>query len=179
MKVSMNAEVEVTIRESAWLTDLPNAHALVNDAALAAFGVASHDGVSEVAEISVVLADDRFVQALNRDFRATDKPTNVLAFATESNVIAQQPWLMGDVVIARELVKTEARAAEISLADHVSHLVVHGVLHLAGYDHQDDTAAVEMEALERRALVQVGVADPYARRIASTAPNSNSEMQAE
>lgn len=160
----MKAEVEVTIRESAWLTDLPNADAIATDAALAAFAVAAPTSDSETAEISVVLADDRFVHTLNRDYRHIDSPTNVLAFATEDEAASGQPWLMGDVIVARERMKEEARAADKPLADHVSHLVVHGVLHLAGYDHQVKTEAIEMEELERRALAVLGVADPYARR---------------
>lgn len=179
MKRSMKAEVEVTIRESAWLTDLPDLDALAKNAALAAFDVTDHAGASGVAELSIVLADDGFVQTLNREYRNADKPTNVLAFATEEDACDGRPWLMGDVVIAREYVLAEARAAEKSLADHVSHLVVHGVLHLAGHDHLAEREAEEMEALERRALAHLGIADPYAERERCAATHSHNGMQAE
>jgi len=101
------------------------------------------------------LADDRKLQALNRDFRGKDKPTNVLSF----------PGLEGhggDIAIAYGVTAKEAKAAAKNFADHASHLVVHGVLHLAGYDHERPKDARVMEPLEARILKRLGIADPYA-----------------
>jgi len=104
---------------------------------------------------TILLADDRKLQALNRDFRGKDKPTNVLSF----------PGLEGhggDIAIAYGVTAKEAKAAAKNFADHASHLVVHGVLHLAGYDHERPKDARVMEPLEARILKRLGIADPYA-----------------
>ena len=104
--------------------------------------------------LCIVLANDRLQRRLNRDFRGTDKPTNVLSFASA-------PEGLGDVVLALETVTREARTQGKSLADHVAHLVVHGVLHLMGYDHETGREAARMERLEARILDGLGIADPY------------------
>ena len=106
-------------------------------------------------ELSVTLADDATVHALNRRWRGRDAPTNVLSFAS-----GERP-LLGDVVLAYETVAREAAEQGKNLADHLAHLVTHGVLHLLGFDHEAPHEADEMEALERRALAGIGVADPY------------------
>jgi len=109
------------------------------------------------AELSIVLADDALVRTLNRDWRAKDKPTNVLAFPNAAP-------LLGDVVLAFETCAAEAAAQGKPLADHLSHLVVHGVLHLAGHDHGHAREARIMEDLERRILAAAGIPDPYRAR---------------
>jgi probable rRNA maturation factor len=103
---------------------------------------------------TILLTDDRKLQALNRDFRGRDKPTNVLSF----------PGLEGggDIAIAYGVTAKEAKAGAKNFADHASHLVVHGVLHLAGYDHERPKDARVMEPLEARILKRLGIADPYA-----------------
>ena len=114
-------------------------------------------------EITVVLADDRLVHRLNRTFRGKDKPTNVLSFpagAPLAGLGADQP--LGDVVIALGTARAEAAASGIALADHLAHLVVHGVLHLLGHDHEREAEAVRMERLETRILAGFAIADPYA-----------------
>jgi probable rRNA maturation factor len=111
-------------------------------------------------ELSLALADDATVRNLNRDYRGKDKPTNVLSFPQDS----EQPdgtLILGDVVLARETCLAEAAAAGRSPADHLSHLVVHGVLHLAGHDHEDEREAEEMEAMEVTILAEIGIANPY------------------
>lgn len=117
-------------------------------------------------EIGVVLADDAFVRALNRDYRGRDKPTNVLAFAALDGARPSPPpgapLLLGDIVIAFETVTAEAKAQGKRLGDHLSHLVVHGTLHLLGHDHATAAEAAAMERLEAEALAGLGVADPYA-----------------
>jgi len=120
----------------------------VVNAALSGFEV-------EETELSVVLADDGFVQNLNRDYRDKDKPTNVLSFPQDSP-------MLGDVVLAYETVKREAEEQDKAFEDHAAHLLVHGVLHLLGYDHENDEDAEEMEALEVEILNGLGIANPYA-----------------
>lgn len=113
------------------------------------------------AEVSIVLTDDATIQALNRDWRGHDKPTNVLSFPSAAPRVEGSPVLLGDIVIAYETVVAEARADGKPFVDHLAHLVVHGFLHLLGFDHEDDRAAAEMEALERDILAALLVPDPY------------------
>jgi len=114
------------------------------------------------AELAVVLADDRLVRSLNREYRGRDSLTNVLSFAgLDGPCETGAPCLLGDVVLARETVVREACEQGKSPADHIAHLVVHGVLHLLGYDHQTTVQAEAMENLERAVLAELGVADPY------------------
>lgn len=125
--------------------------------------------------LAVVLTDDAEVRALNRTWRGKDQPTNVLSFPagespdTAYDLDADVPHggsvLLGDIVIAFETSAAEAIEKDIALADHVSHLVVHGTLHLLGLDHLDDRQAEHMEDLERQALASLGIADPYADEI--------------
>jgi probable rRNA maturation factor len=125
---------------------------------------------AEVAvEISIRLTDDDEVQALNARFRNKDRPTNVLSFpmmdrrATKDIIRSgADQVLLGDIVLGHGVCASEADERGISVADHAAHLVVHGTLHLLGYDHEtSDSDAEEMEAVERRALASLGVADPY------------------
>lgn len=106
-------------------------------------------------DFSILLAGDRRLAALNLNFRGKDKPTNVLSFPAGGAYA-------GDIAIAYGVTKKEAKAAGKSLADHASHLVVHGVLHLAGYDHERPRDAKLMEPLEVKILKRLGIADPYA-----------------
>jgi probable rRNA maturation factor len=129
-------------------------------------------GPAEPVELAVVLADDALVRRLNRDYRGSDQPTNVLSFpaGVPTFVAAHQPRALGDVVLALETVLAEAARDGKRPADHVSHLVVHGVLHLLGHDHVEDAAAEMMEASECAILADLGVADPYAPAADSGAP---------
>ena len=103
----------------------------------------------------ILLADNKTLRRLNRDFRGKDKPTNVLSFPGGLDYA-------GDIAIAYGVTGKEAKAAAKSLADHAAHLVVHGVLHLAGYDHERPKDALVMEPLEVKILKRLGIADPYA-----------------
>jgi probable rRNA maturation factor len=117
-----------------------------------------------VIEIAVCLANDAMQQQLNHDWRGVDRPTNVLAFPAwepAAPIAAGAPLLLGDIVLAFETVLHEAEGQEKPLADHLSHLVVHGVLHLLGYDHVTEPEAVAMETLETSILARLGVPDPY------------------
>ena len=116
------------------------------------------------AELSLVLADDETVAALNERWRRRRGPTNVLAFASEERAMPPAPLLLGDVVLAYETVTKEARDQGKALVDHLRHLVIHGVLHLLGYDHEAAGPARRMEMLETRLLATLGVPDPYHAR---------------
>jgi probable rRNA maturation factor len=112
--------------------------------------------------VTLALTDDAEMRALNRTWRGKNSATNVLSFPAEHELGA--PGFLGDVVLAYETTLKEAREQHIPHADHVSHLVVHGVLHLLGFDHADDADAERMEDLERRALAFLDIADPYAEQ---------------
>lgn len=119
-------------------------------------------------ELSVVLTDDASVQKLNKDYRSKDAPTNVLSFAAREmgielpdDIPEDMPEPLGDVIVAYETTAREAAEAGKTLADHLCHLIIHGVLHLLGYDHQNDDQADEMESLETEVLAGLGIADPY------------------
>lgn len=127
------------------------------DAALALAPVKPLPG----AELSLLLTDDKRIRIVNRDWRGFDKATNVLSFpAAPPERIASSP-VVGDIVIALETVVREAQAEEKSVGDHLSHLVIHGLLHLLGEDHETEEQAQRMEALETAALAKLGIADPY------------------
>lgn len=121
-------------------------------------------------EVSLVLTDDHGIRALNRRYRGRDAATNVLAFATgdDGAVIGPAPVLLGDVVLALETVTAEAAEQGKPPIDHAAHLIVHGVLHLLGFDHLNETDAGEMEAREIAALATLGIRDPYSPRQAKT-----------
>ena len=125
-----------------------------------AVGASGTDGD---AEVSVRIVDTTEIQALNSDYRGKDKPTNVLSFPVGdvAGLPAGMPVPLGDVVICASVVREEAAAQGKAITDHWAHMLVHGTLHLLGYDHETETEAVEMEALETRILSEHGVADPY------------------
>lgn len=162
---SPSLNVIVRIEDEAWLGDLPAAHALSSDAALAALAGSSSQAMARSIEVGLLLTSDEAMRALNRDYRGQDRPTNVLAFEAgepEGEAMAAgQTLLLGDVVLARETLLREAQAQDKAPADHLRHLVVHGVLHLLGFDHEAEAEAARMEAAEIEILDSLGVADPY------------------
>ena len=133
---------------------------MAEKAILAAMRIAKPK-ITGAAEISVVLTSDIEQRVLNRDYRGIDKPTNVLSFP-QIEPHAPVSGLLGDIILARETVEREAAEEGKSLADHVSHLVVHGFLHVLGYDHIAEDEALHMEGLETQILATLGIADPYA-----------------
>jgi probable rRNA maturation factor len=139
-------------------TDWP---ALARSAVHAAVAHSRHPDLSD-NEVSVKFTSDAEVRALNAAWRGQDKATNVLSFpmARESE-LADSP-LIGDIVLAHGICATEAAEKQVAIETHAAHLVVHGTLHLLGYDHETgDADAREMEEVERRALASLGIADPY------------------
>ena len=116
----------------------------------------------KTAELSFMIAGDDLLQELNNEYRHKDKPTNVLSFPSiELQVGEAAEHILGDIVISLDTTKREAALENKSFDDHFSHLVIHGFLHLFGYDHETDTQALQMERLETRILAELGIADPY------------------
>ena len=143
---------------------------LVRKAAEAAIAESAFPDLVEsdrAIEMSVTLTGDDEVQALNAKWRGKDKPTNVLSFPMldRSHLfvanVAEPELLLGDIVVARGVCEAEAAEKGVSLEEHATHLLVHGTLHLLGYDHHDDAEAADMEAREVRALHRLGIANPY------------------
>ena len=143
--------------------------ALAARAVAAALGAAGARFGKTPVEVSVRLTDDAEMQRLNNDYRGKDKPTNVLSFPMHAaDTLArwaeagETDLLLGDLALGHETVEREAAEKGISLEAHVTHLLVHGTLHLLGHDHLDDATAEAMEALETRILGGLGIGDPYA-----------------
>lgn len=127
------------------------------DAAVSRLGLADAE-----SELSIIFTDNEAMRALNAQWRGKDKPTNVLSFPAFPLSPGDPPGpMLGDIVIAFETVKSEAELEGKPFDDHLRHLVVHGFLHVLGYDHENDTDAEEMEAAERAILADMGIADPY------------------
>lgn len=116
--------------------------------------------VTGVAELSIMLTDDAEQQELNKQWRGLDKPTNVLSFP-QIEPFGPVEGLVGDIVLARETLEREALEQGLPFDHHFTHLVVHGFLHILGYDHIEENEAVAMEALETRVLTALGIPDPY------------------
>jgi probable rRNA maturation factor len=152
-------DIEIILDEPAWTEDVADAPARARKAAEAALAGC---GAAAGAGLCVVLADDAVVRDLNRRFRSQDKPTNVLAFPSGAPDGAfPEESVLGDIILARETCRREAEAQGKPLTDHLAHLVVHGVLHLLGRDHQTEAEAERMEDEERAILDGIGVPDPY------------------
>ena len=155
----MPVSIEVSVHHDSWLAACPDAAALAETAALAVLA-----GQAGKIVASVILTDDAEQRRLNRIYRGKDAPTNVLAFGLADPASVAPPGapvLLGDIVLAYETVAREAAEQRKPLADHFTHLVVHGVLHLIGFDHENAAEAAVMEAREVEILQGLGVADPY------------------
>ncbi|MEW6641032.1 MAG: rRNA maturation RNase YbeY [Pseudomonadota bacterium] len=153
---------EIVVSADCW-HDVHDHEAIINRAIAAAAEAADAD--TDSAEIAVMLTDDAGIRTLNRDFRGIDKPTNVLSFPAPpapGHDDDGAPAMLGDIAIAYETTRREAEAEHKPFDHHLSHLAVHGFLHLIGYDHETDDEAEEMEGLEREILARLGIADPYA-----------------
>jgi probable rRNA maturation factor len=154
----MAVHVDIVVRSPLW-GSVRGVRPMLQRAMEAA---AAHARVGE-AELAVVLTDDVAIRTLNRRWRKRDRPTNVLSFpARPEPAGASRRRLLGDVVIAYETTAREAAAEGKPLKNHVSHLAVHGFLHLLGHDHESEEEAQEMEGLERAILSTLGIPDPFA-----------------
>lgn len=153
-------ELTFDISSEDW-NQLESPEQLVRTAAGAAFAADGFDAAD--VELSVVLADDEFVADLNQRWRDKPGPTNVLSFPVGEEIAhgPGEPRFIGDIVLASGVVIGQANDAGKPLETHLSHLIVHGVLHLLGYDHQDDVSAGRMQAIETAAMALLSLPDPY------------------
>jgi probable rRNA maturation factor len=160
---------EVLIVADCWQTE-PDAEAVIQRAVAAAAEIAKAGLKADFgeAELAVMLTDDAGIRTLNNNWRGVDKPTNVLSFPalppTGAGGRDDAPHMLGDIAIAYETTRKEADDEQKPFDHHLSHLAVHGFLHLIGYDHEKDHEAERMESLEQEILAQLGIPDPYADR---------------
>jgi len=151
-----NPAIDLEIEDPAWLEALGDVQGLVHSAATKALS-AQRLVENDASNLVILLTSNDEIQGLNAQFRGLDCATTVLSFPAVVNPEGH----LGDLALAYETCAREACEQGKTLADHVQHLTVHGVLHLIGYDHDDDAEAEVMEALERRLLADLGIADPY------------------
>ena len=156
---------EVLVVAECWQTE-PDAEAVIHRAVATAAEIVNA-GPGE-AELAVMLTDDAGIRTLNSNWRGIDKPTNVLSFPalqpTGPGGPDDAPRMLGDIAIAYETTRKEADDEQKPFDHHLSHLAIHGFLHLIGYDHEKDDDAEAMEALEQEILAQLGIPDPYTDR---------------
>ncbi len=167
-----SVEVDVDVETSSWPSDAIDSERLCQKMAAATYHIIQEAGQIDVpdmasnVEIAIRLTSDAELAALNFQYRGIDKPTNVLSFAAlDSDAPAPPggiPVFLGDIAIAAETVRREAQEQSKSVSNHLAHMVVHGTLHLLGFDHETETDAAEMENLEREILLEFGIEDPYA-----------------
>lgn len=155
----MGIGIDVSVEAGGWAgeDELSALAAQCVEVALARLGL---EGVE--SELSILFTDDAAMRALNAEWRGKDKSTNVLSFPAFALSPGDPPGpMLGDVVVAFETVCAEAELEGKAFDDHLRHLIVHGFLHVLGYDHETDTDAEEMEAAERAILADMSVSDPY------------------
>jgi probable rRNA maturation factor len=152
--------IDILVEAGTWPARRP-LRKLVETAVKATLAEVAAQG--EAAELSVLFSDDEHIQQLNNEWRGKDKPTNVLSFPAFPVAVGDRlPPMLGDIVLAAETVAREAELENKPLEHHLTHLVVHGTLHLLGHDHEEESEAEEMEAIERRVLARLAIPDPYA-----------------
>lgn len=153
-----DGEIETVIEDDGWRRALPDVEALALECQRKAAAIEP----ALAREIALLLCDDAAIQALNKRFRAKDAPTNVLSFPSddEGGPLGEP---LGDIALARETCMRQAEEKAIALRDHAAHLIIHGMLHLIGYDHIDDDDAARMEAREVEILDQMGIANPHGK----------------
>ncbi len=154
----MTIDISLAVEAEGWPAE-EMLDALAQQAVDASLAELDLDGNSE---LSLLFTDDARIRVLNRDWRGKDKPTNVLSFpAFEVAPGDPLPTMLGDIAFARETIDGEAALEGKPFEHHLTHLIVHGLLHLLGYDHEADTDAAQMEDLERRILARLAIPDPY------------------
>ena len=153
-------EIDITINDAGWRDVLSSDKIDINTLAGAAIRAAATAPQPPVfQELSIALVSDDEIQALNREYRGKDKPTNVLSFSAQMDGMPSP--ILGDIVLARETIRAEAKKLGIYLSFHLTHLIIHGFYHLCDYDHEDDKEAAHMQALEIAALKRLDIANPY------------------
>lgn len=164
-----DAQIDVAIQDPAW-EDIAGIEGLVTTTVRTALAMARIPSAvqGKKLEISFMLANDDLIHILNREYRGKDNPTNILTFAAlddEQQSFAPDVISLGDVILSVQTIDREAKEQGKFLRDHVTHLVVHGTLHLLGYDHKEEDQATDMETLEIRVLEKLGVQNPYTQKI--------------
>ena len=144
--------LQITVKDKKWKDVLPKYRSVCRRAISTVLDLTS-------CEVSIVLAGDSFVHQLNLEYRSIDKPTNVLSFPVPFVDVPMRP--MGDIVLALETVMREAKEQKKTFEEHLTHLLIHGALHLSGYDHILDEEAKVMESLEIEKVTSLGFANPY------------------
>lgn len=153
--------VVVSINDSAWTRSCREIESVCRTAASAVLAAEMARPPAPGGEVCIILSDDATVRGLNRVYRGKDQGTNVLSFATSRPPVPELAYPLGDIVLGYSTVEEESRRFDRPLEHHVQHLVVHGCLHLLGFDHEDVDEAEAMEALETIILAGLGVPDPY------------------
>jgi probable rRNA maturation factor len=154
-------DIDITCEAGDWAEE-DVLRGIAAQAAMAALTELGMQPDAQPAELSLLFTDDAHIQALNREWRDKDKPTNVLSFpAFDLGPDDALPPMLGDIVLAFETISSEASLEQKPFEHHLMHLLIHGLLHLLGYDHETDEDAEEMESIERRALARLAIPDPY------------------
>ncbi len=160
---SQDIEIDITLQDQRWNDAINDIDALIHKAVSKALH--NHLNNFESAEISIVLADDPIIQELNKAYREKDMPTNVLSFPMTEHEELKSPsapfCILGDIIISYDTISREAEEQHKKIADHFTHMLVHGCLHLLHYDHQDKDEAEAMEKLEIEILTQLGIKNSY------------------
>lgn len=165
-KQEFQLEIDVIINDQRWVEKLNSIDMavdidqMIRNAVLTVLAVAKPEQ-SGAAEICIVFSNDAEICELNKQWRQNDSATNVLSFP-QIEPFTPVCGLLGDIILAYETIEKEAQNQQIAFLDHVTHLVVHGFVHILGYDHQNDKEALEMEGMETKILAQLNIEDPYA-----------------
>jgi len=155
----LSVAIDISVEAGDW----PAKRSLNALARSAVNAVAAELALTGTTELSILFSDDEHIRVLNAQWRGKDKATNVLSFpAFPVAKGGAVPPMLGDIALARETIEREAELDSKPFDHHLTHLVVHGALHLLGYDHETEADAEEMEAAERRILARLAIADPYA-----------------
>ncbi|PCJ97293.1 MAG: rRNA maturation RNase YbeY [Zetaproteobacteria bacterium] len=156
-------EIDISVRENLWITSIPNIELLTQNTITAVLKHSAHS--DQQLELSIVLANNAFIQDLNKQYRNQDKPTNVLSFPQTSEDDTDAQFLpilnLGDIIIAYETIIKESEEQGKSEVDHYTHMLIHGCLHLLHYDHQNDCEAQTMERIEIEILHEMNIKNPY------------------
>jgi probable rRNA maturation factor len=156
----MKFELEITIDDTRW-SDIADLKEVATYAISSAYAESQCDLESDFV-VSLLFCSDSRIQDLNREWRSQDKATNVLSFPAPQDLVMGESLVLGDLALSYETVLRESEIEEKKIVDHLSHLIIHGFLHLLGFDHETESEAEEMEWIERRSLAKIGIMDPYA-----------------